>query len=99
MFNRSAIMKRAWGILRDHFTIAGRFHRPADWKLAMSIALKKAWAEAKEAARIACIPVKDRQARIAALQGRIAMLSYRPIGHCIQTERRDLERQIAALAA
>ncbi len=99
MFNKSQIMTRAWEIIRETYTIAGYFHRPASYSQALAYALKRAWQEAKTAARAAEITVTDRQAQVAALQGRIDTLSYRPLGHNVQRERRDLENEIAALAA
>ncbi len=99
MFNKSQIMKRAWEIIRETYTIAGYFHRPASYPEALAYALKRAWQEAKAAARAAEITVTDRQAQIAALQGRIETLSYRPLGHNIQRERKVLQNELQALAA
>ena len=110
MFNRSEIMKAAWRKIRQRYTIANRYVGPSDWSDALAWALKAAWRDAKEAhhkadiaikeaQRMAALTVKDREAQIAHLQGRIEDLRYRPLSHNIQRERRSLEKQIAALAA
>jgi hypothetical protein len=74
-FNRKAIMARAWAIFRDvykypaiKFSSIGR--KCFGW------ALKQAWAEARETARIAAIPADVKVARIAVLTRTIELASY-----------------------
>jgi hypothetical protein len=73
--DRSAIMRRAWAIFREtyrypeiKFSDIGR--RCFAW------ALRKAWEEAREVARIAAIPADVRAERIETLQGLIGRASY-----------------------
>jgi hypothetical protein len=73
--DRSALMWRAWAIFRRtykypliKFTDIGR--KCFGW------ALKRAWEEAREAARIAAIPMQVRAEKIVALQDSIERASY-----------------------
>jgi hypothetical protein len=73
--DRSAVMHRAWAIFREtykypqiKFADIGR--KCFGW------ALRKAWAEAREAARVAAIPAQERAERIKTLQGLIAHADF-----------------------
>lgn len=75
-FDRGAIMVRAWAIFREpykypaiKFSSIGR--KCFGW------ALRKAWAEAREAARIAAIPAAEKAARIKVLERTIELAAYR----------------------
>jgi CRISPR/Cas system Type II protein with McrA/HNH and RuvC-like nuclease domain len=73
--DRSAVMHRAWAIFREtykypqiKFADIGR--KCFGW------ALRKAWAEAREAARVAAIPAQERAERIERLQSLIAHAGF-----------------------
>lgn len=50
MFDRRAIMTRAWQIMRDSFTFDGRFVFGANGRRDFAEALRDAWHEARSAA-------------------------------------------------
>jgi hypothetical protein len=66
-FDRKAIMARAWTIFRETYKYPAIKFSSIGWKC-FGWALRKAWAEAREAARIAAIPADVKSARIATLR-------------------------------
>jgi hypothetical protein len=74
-FNRKAIMARAWAIFRETYKYPAIKFSSIGWKF-FGWALRKAWAEAREAARIADIPADVKAARIAVLNRTIELASY-----------------------
>jgi hypothetical protein len=74
-FNRKAIMARAWTIFRETYKYPAIKFSSIGWKC-FGWALRKAWAEAREAARIAAIPADVKAARIAVLNRTIELAAY-----------------------
>lgn len=74
-FNRKAIMAHAWAIFRETYKYPAIKFSSIGWKC-FGWALRKAWAEAREAARIADIPADEKAARIAVLNRTIELASY-----------------------
>lgn len=71
-FNRRAIMARAWAIFRETYKYpAIKFSSIG--RACFGWALRKAWAEAREAVRLTAI---DKAARIAVLNRTIELASY-----------------------
>lgn len=68
-------MARAWTIFRDTYNYPAIKFSSIGWKC-FGWALKQAWFEAREAARIAAIPTADKAARIAVLNRTIELASY-----------------------
>ncbi len=73
--DRRAVMARAWAIFRETYNYPAiefsKIGRPCfGW------ALRKAWAEARDAARVAIIPATNRAARIAVLTRTIELATY-----------------------
>lgn len=99
MFNRSNIMKRAWQIIREAYTIAGNFCAPASYAKALSYALTLAWREVKKAPQIAALPIMEKEKEIARVNSKIESLNYKPLGHRIQRERKVLQTRLQELAA
>ena len=95
MYDRRAIMRQAWRLVRDEFTVAGRFLRPSaeDWGKVLAWALREAW----RLARIAQRTEQDRQREIDWLEARLDGLKYRPIGHNTGREAQSLQRRIDEL--
>lgn len=65
-FNRKAIMARAWDIFRETY-LYPRIKFSSIGRACFGWALRTAWAEAKEAARIASTPATVKTDRVAAL--------------------------------
>lgn len=98
MANRAQIMKRAWELFR------ATYHYPAVPFAAIgrgcfASALKAAWAEAREAARLAAIPADAKAARVVALRQSLEMLAYVDNYRVAFHEARQIETELAALAA
>ncbi|EAQ36938.1 hypothetical protein NB311A_07308 [Nitrobacter sp. Nb-311A] len=74
-FNRKAIMARAWAIFRETYKYPAIKFSSIGWKC-FGWALKQAWAEAREVARLAAMPTVDKAARIAVLNRTIELASY-----------------------
>lgn len=64
--NRSQILSRAWAIFRQTYNYP-QIKFASIGRDCFAWALRRAWAEAKEAARIAAIADADKQVRIAGL--------------------------------
>ena len=62
-------------------------------------ALRRAWAEAKEAARIAAMPTPVKAARADALRSELRLLTYRADYRAASARRREIETELSALAA
>lgn len=74
-FDRKAIMARAWEIFRETYNYPAIKFSSIGWKC-FGWALRTAWAETREAARIAAIPADVKAARIAALNRTIELAAY-----------------------
>ena len=74
--DRKAIMARAWSIFRTVYKYPSIKFSSIGWKC-FGACVRKAWAEAKDAARIAAIPAVEKVARIAILKDTIA---FAPLG-------------------
>jgi hypothetical protein len=73
--DRSAIMARAWTIFRTIYKYPSIKFSSIGWKCFGSC-VRKAWAEAKEAASIAAFPAPEKAARIVALQDTIRFAPF-----------------------
>ena len=74
-FDRKAIMARAWVIFREAYNYpAIKFSSIG--RACFGWALRKAWTEARDAARITVIPAAEKAARIAALARTIELATY-----------------------
>lgn len=73
--DRAAVMRRAWAIFRQTYKYP--LIKFADiGRKCFAWALKRAWQEAREAARVAAIPATDRVERIVALGAAIERASF-----------------------
>ncbi len=98
MTNNKQIMTRAWAIFR------ATYHYPATpfasiGKACFAWALRMAWWEAKEAARIAAISADTKIARAASLRAALEMTAYADNYRVAQHDARQIEKELAALAA
>ena len=96
--DRKAVMTRAWVIFRQTYNYpAVRFRsigRPC-----FAWALKEAWRQAREAARIAAIPPEVKAARSTELQRTLALLPYRADYRRAASIRVEIETELTKLAA
>jgi len=95
-YDAAAIMSRAWAIFHQH----GKGHPHPMKSLGrkyFGYCLHTAWVEAKNAAQVASMPVKERKSRIASLRDAERNLVYMPAHMSIQTRRADIRAQIARL--
>lgn len=98
MGDRSTIMKRAWIIFRatyNHpaipFALIGR--------AAFAWSLRKAWAEHRDAAKVAAIPAPVKTALAADLRSEMSMLTYRADFRRAEQRRHEIEHELSRLAA
>jgi hypothetical protein len=73
--NRSALMTRAWAIFRQTYCYPQIKFSDIGRKC-FAWALRQAWIEAREAARVAALSAADKANRIATLQGLIAHAGF-----------------------
>jgi hypothetical protein len=73
--DRAAVMRRAWAIFRQTYKYPLISFQDIG-RDCFAWALRQAWREAREAARVAAIPAQERADRIQALQGSIERASY-----------------------
>jgi hypothetical protein len=73
--DRGALMRRAWAIFREAYKYP-QIKFADIGRNCFAWALRKAWAEAREAARIAAIPAEVRAERIETLHGLIYRADY-----------------------
>jgi len=73
--DRGALMRRAWAIFRETYKYPQIKFSDIGRKC-FAWALRQAWAEAREAARITAIPTQERAERIETLQTLIAHASF-----------------------
>jgi hypothetical protein len=73
--DRSAVMHRAWAIFRETYKYP-RISFADIGRKCFGWALREAWAETREAARVAAIPAQERAERIETLQGLIASAGF-----------------------
>lgn len=93
-FDRAAIMQQAWKLYRNTYHMLARFDRGGfRW------AITEAWRRAKEAVRIAAIPVEVKVARIDAIKTEIAMLDFKSFQINTTPMRQKLQAELLALAA
>ena len=93
-FNRGTIMRRAWSIFRTVYKYPAIKFSSIGWKC-FGGCVRQAWAEAKDAARIAAIPADDKAARIVALQDAI---SFAPLGESWAQARSEISTARAELS-
>lgn len=93
-FNRGAIMARAWSIFRAVYKYPSIKFTSIGWKCFGSC-VRQAWAEAKDAARIAAIPADDKAARIVALQDAITLA---PLGESWAQARSEISTARAEIS-
>jgi hypothetical protein len=74
-FDRKAIMARAWTIFRETYKYPAIKFSSIGWKC-FGWALRKAWAETREATRLAAMSAAGKTARIAVLTRTIELASY-----------------------
>jgi hypothetical protein len=96
-FNRKAIMARAWEIFREAYKYPAIKFSSIGWKC-FGWALKKAWSEAREGARIAAIPADVKAARIAVLTRTIELAAYSESWPQAQREISAARAEIARLS-
>jgi hypothetical protein len=96
-FNRKTIMARAWEIFREAYKYPAIKFSSIGWKC-FGWALRAAWAEAREAARIAAIPAIDKAARIAVLTRIIELAAYSESWPQAQREISAARAEIARLS-
>jgi hypothetical protein len=94
-FDRGTIMRRAWAIFRQAYKYPAIKFASIGWKC-FGGCVRQAWAEAKDAARIAAIPAADKAARILELSDTIRFApfneSWRQASREISSARADLAR-------
>jgi len=95
-FDRKAILVRAWAIFRE------TYHYPSVPFLSIgrpcfAWALRQAWAETKEAARLAAIPANARNARCAVLRDQIEHTRYMANWSEATARAARLSRELTAL--
>ncbi|HWL04239.1 MAG TPA: hypothetical protein VNQ99_04800 [Xanthobacteraceae bacterium] len=95
-FDRKAILVRAWAIFRE------TYHYPSVpfssiGRSCFAWALRKAWAEAREAARLAAIPADVRNERCVILRDLIEHTRYMTNWSQATTRAAHLKRELAAL--
>jgi hypothetical protein len=96
--NRQTIMTRAWAIFRKTYGFPAVPFRSLG-RECFGWALRTAWHEAREAARIAAIPAAVKAARAAVLQDELSFLTYREDYRAAQVRRREIEHELTSLAA
>ena len=95
----AAVMRRAWAILRDAYKFLQIKFKDIGRKC-FAWALRKAWEEAREAARVAALPAQDRAERIQTLQsliGRAAYIDHGPTWRATIAAYRNEIRQLQAI--
>lgn len=90
-FNRATVMARAWAIFRETYKYP-QIKFSSIGRKCFGWALKQAWAEAREAARIAGIPPEQKAARITALHRTIDLAAF-------EENWRQASREISAARA
>ena len=99
MFNRSAIMSRAWELMRTKYRLGRPFTFKDIGRKCFAWCLSEAWREAKEAARVAAISAEEKARRIERLRGEMANIDYLPFGMSASKHRSTIQEQIDQLAA
>ncbi|MGJ5136860.1 hypothetical protein ACQR1V_02640 [Bradyrhizobium oligotrophicum] len=97
-FNRAAIMRRAWAIFRQTYKFPQIKFRDIG-RSCFAWALRKAWAEAQEAVRLAAIPAADKSERIEVLHAlieRAGFIDSGPLWRRTVTAYRDEIRRLQA---
>lgn len=99
MLNRSAIMTRAWGLMRTQYRFGSPFTFNDIGRKCFAWCLKEAWREAKAAARIAALPADEKARRVARLREEMVNTQYLPFGMSASRHRGRIEAQIRELEA
>lgn len=97
-FDRRAIMKRAWAIFCQHYGYPTMPYRSIGRRCFAS-ALRMAWWEVKEAARIAAIPAEMKAARVAELRRVIELAEYNESWPQARREISNARAEISRLSA
>ena len=96
--NRKQIMSRAWAIFRQTYRYPAipfaSIGRPC-----FAWALRMAWREAKEAVRRAAIPPETKAKQADVLRSELGLLTYREDFRAACVRGREIENELAALAA
>lgn len=90
------IMIRAWAIFRETYGYPAVPFRSIG-RACFTWALRRAWHEAREAARVAAIPAETRGARIAALTGERELLTYADSWRWAEARRAQIDGEIRRL--
>lgn len=96
--NRKAIMTRAWEIFRATYRYPS-IPFASIGRGCFAWALRKAWAEARDTARIAAIPAAVRAERVAALEGESELLTYADSFRYVTARRAQIAAELGRLAA
>jgi hypothetical protein len=91
-------MSRAWAIFRQTYNYPAIPFRSIG-RPCFAWALRRAWAEAKEAARIAAIPAEVKAQRTDALRSELVLIPYREDYRAACARQQQIETELAALAA
>jgi hypothetical protein len=98
MANRTAIMQRAWELFRATYRYPAIPFRSIG-RACFASSLRRAWAEAREAGRVAAIPATVKAERVAELRDAIAGLTYCDDFQRAAHARKQMKKEIASLAA
>jgi hypothetical protein len=97
--DRAALMRRAWAIFRETYNYP-QIKFSDIGRGGFAWALRTAWAEAREAARIAAMPSQERVERIETLQaliGRAGYIDHGPTWRATIAAYRDEIRQLQSV--
>lgn len=98
LMSRTAIMSRAWVIFRR------TYHYPAIpfasiGRPCFASALRRAWAEAREAKRVAAIPAEVKAARVVQIRTDLMFLEFRTDYRRASAERVALAAELSKLSS
>ena len=96
--SKSAVMQSAWSLFRSQYKF-GLWSFKQIGRACFAWCLSEAWRRAREATRIAAIPVETKTARIEALKASLIAVDYLESYRHAQAERRAIEAEIRLLAA
>ena len=98
MINKSQVMQRGWALFRETYRYPAIPFRSIGRHCFVSC-LRKAWAEAKETARIAAIPAEVKAARVAELRHALELVPYMASFPQMVARRSAIHSEIARLSA
>lgn len=91
--SKAAIMKAAWTHYRKNYANRPFYRAGFQW------ALRHAWWEVKEAARLAAIPAEVKAARVEQINAELAYLPYRSFRYNNASREQELRSELRQLAA